>query len=184
MNILRISIITMLVLGAFQIAYAQSEKIDMVLVVTDEEKIIIFGSFAAVVIGIFLFLARDIILRRKTAYDRKEFESKKENTYEKYHSDWGDDYEELGKRRNTKDDQEFREAVSKNSLINYYDVIGVSNSATPEEIKNKFRELAKKIHPDKTKVNSEEEMAELNKAYEVLSDKERRASYDRYFKVS
>jgi len=184
MNILRISIITMLVLGAFQIAYAQSEKADMVLVVTDEEKIIIFGSFAVVIIGIFLFLARDIILRRKTSYDKKEFESKKENTYEKYHSDWGDDYEELGKRRNTKDDQEFREAVSNDSLINYYDVIGVSNSATPEEIKNKFRELAKKIHPDKTKVNSEEEMAELNKAYEVLSDKERRASYDRYFKVS
>ncbi len=184
MNILRISIITMLVLGAFQIAYGQSEKVDMVLVVTDEEKIIIFGSFAVVIIGIFLFLARDIILRRRTSYDKKEFESKKENTYEKYHSDWGDDYEELGKRRNTKDDQEFREAVSNDSLINYYDVIGVSNSATPEEIKNKFRELAKKIHPDKTKVNSEEEMAELNKAYEVLSDKERRASYDRYFKVS
>ena len=184
MNILRISIITMLVLGAFQMTYAQSEKVDMVLVVTDEEKIIIFGSFAIVIIGIFLFLARDIILRRKTSYDKKEFESKKENTYEKYHSDWGDDYEALGKRRNTKDDQEFREAVSNDSLINYYDVIGVSNSATPEEIKNKFRELAKKIHPDKTKVNSEEEMAELNKAYEVLSDKERRASYDRYFKVS
>jgi molecular chaperone DnaJ len=156
----------------------------MVLVVTDEEKIIIFGSFAVVIIGIFLFLARDIILRRKTYYDKKEFESKKENTYEKYHSGWGDDYEELGKRRNTKDDQEFREAVSNDSLINYYDVIGVSNSATSEEIKNKFRELAKKIHPDKTKVNSEKEMAELNKAYEVLSDKERRASYDRYFKVS
>lgn len=184
MNILRISIITMLVLGASQIAYAQNEKVDMVLVVTDEEKIIIFGSFAIVIIGIFLFLARDIILRRKTHYDKKEFESKKENTYEKYHSDWGDDYEELGKRRNTKDDQEFREAVSNDSLINYYDVIGVSNSATPEEIKNKFRELAKKIHPDKTKMNSEEEMAELNRAYEVLSDKERRASYDRYFKVS
>ena len=184
MNILRISIITMLVLGAFQMAYAQNEKVDMVLVVTDEEKIIIFGSFAVVIIGIFLFLARDIILRRKTYYDKKEFESKKENTYEKYHSDWGDDYEELGKRRNTKDDQEFREAVSNDSLINYYDVIGVSNNATSEEIKNKFRELAKKIHPDKTKMNSEEEMAELNKAYEVLSDKERRASYDRYFKVS
>ena len=39
-------------------AYAQNEKVDMVLVVTDEEKIIIFGSFAVVIIGIFLFLAR------------------------------------------------------------------------------------------------------------------------------
>jgi len=184
MNILRISIITMLVFGVFQIAYAQSEKLEMDLVVTDEEKIIIFGSFALVVIAIFLFLARDVILRRKTSYDKKEFESKKEKTYEKYHSDWGDDYEELGKRKNTKNDKEFREALSNNNLTNYYDVIGVSNDATQEEIKSKFRELAKKTHPDKTKIDSEEEMAKLNKAYEVLSDKERRESYDRYFKVS
>ncbi len=43
--------------------------------------------------------------------------------------------------------------------------------------------LQKKTHPDKTKEDSEEEMVELNKAYEVLSDKERREKYDRYLKV-
>ena len=69
-------------------------------------------------------------------------------------------------------------------MPNYYDVIGVSNDATPEEIKKNFREIAKKIHPDKTKEDSEEEMAELNKAYEVLSDKESREKYDKYFKVN
>jgi len=52
-----------------------------------------------------------------------------------------------------------------------------------EEIRNKFRELAKKTHPDKTKENSEEKMAELNKAYEILSDRERREKYDKYLKV-
>ena len=51
-----------------------------------------------------------------------------------------------------------------------------------EEIKNKFRDLVKKTHPDKTKKDSEEEMVELNKAYEILSDKERREKYDRYLK--
>jgi DnaJ-class molecular chaperone len=44
--------------------------------------------------------------------------------------------------------------------------------------------LAKKTHPDKTKEDSEEAMAKLNKAYEILSDKECREKYDRYLKVS
>ena len=58
------------------------------------------------------------------------------------------------------------------------------NDASQEEIKGKFRELAKKTHPDKTKKNSEEEMAALNKAYEVLSDEESRQTYDKYLKVN
>ena len=51
------------------------------------------------------------------------------------------------------------------------------------EIKKKFRELAKKTHPDKTKKDSEEEMTELNRAYEILSDEERREKYDKHLKV-
>ena len=62
-------------------------------------------------------------------------------------------------------------------------MLGVDIDATPEEIKSKFRELAKKTHPDKTKEDSEKEMAELNKAYEVLSDEESRKRYDRFFKT-
>jgi len=171
-------IISLVVLGAFQTANAQNNELDMELEVTDEERIILFSGFSVVVIGIFLFLARDIVLRRKTSYDKEKLESKQDKTFEKYHSDWGDDYEELGKRKNTKENREFREAATNNSLPNYYDVLEVSNNATQDEIKIKFRELAKKTHPDKTKSNSEEEMSELNKAYEVLSDKERRESYD------
>jgi molecular chaperone DnaJ len=178
-----IFVISIIIFGGLQSVNAQS-SLDMELEVTDEEKIILFSGFAVAVIAIFLFLARDIILRRKTSYDKEDLESKKDKTFEKYHSDWGDDYEELGQRRNTKDDKEFREASNNDELPNYYEVIGVSKDATPDEIKKKFREMAKKTHPDKTKEDSEDEMAELNKAYEVLSDKERKEKYDRYLKVN
>lgn len=177
-------LISLMILGASQIAHAQSNNLDMELEVTDEEKIILFSGFAIAVIGIFLFLARDIILRKKTSYDKEEHESKKEKTYEKYHSDWGDDYEELGTRKNTKQDKEFRDAALNNELPNYYEVLGISNDATKEEIKQRFRELAKKTHPDKTKEDSEDEMIKLNKAYEVLSDEESRERYDKYLKVN
>ena len=173
--------ISLVILGAVQTANAENIK---ELEVTDEEKIMLFSGFSIVVIGIFLFLARDVILRRKTSYDKEKLESKQDKTYEKYHSDWSDDYEELGKRKNTKESQEFRDAATNDTLPNYYEVLGVANDATQDEIKIKFRELAKKTHPDKTKVNSEEKMSELNKAYEVLSDKERRETYDKYIKIN
>ena len=155
----------------------------MELEVSDEEKIILFGSFAIAIIAIFVFLARDTILRRKTSYDKENHESKKDKTYEKYHSDWGDDYEDIGSRRNTKEDRDFREAAVNDELPNYYEILGIPRDATQGEIKKKFRELAKKTHPDKTKEDSEEEMVELNKAYEVLSDEVSRKKYDRYLKV-
>ena len=181
MNKVVFFVISLVILGAFQTANAEKIK---ELEVTDEEKIILFSGFSIVVIGIFLFLARDVILRRKTSYDKEKLESKQDKTYEKYHSDWGDDYEELGKRKNTKESQEFRDAAINETLPNYYEVLGVAIDATQDEIKKNFRELAKKTHPDKTKVNSEEKMSELNKAYEVLSDKERRETYDKYIKIN
>lgn len=183
MNKFSIFVVVLMMLGGAQIVNAQNENLDMDLKVTDEEKIILFSGFAIAVIAILLFLARDIILRKKTSYDKKELESKKDKTFEKYHSDWGEDYEELGQRQNTAEDKEFRDAASNDELPNYYDIIGVSKDASMEEIRNKFRELAKKTHPDKTKENSEEKMAELNKAYEILSDRERREKYDKYLKV-
>ena len=183
MKQLEVFVIFVIIIGSLQATYAQTDEINIQLEVSDEEKIILFASFAIAIIAIFLFLARDIILRRKTSYDNEEFESKKERTYEKYHSDWGDDYEEIGKRKNTKEDQEFRDAARNDELPNYYEALGVSRDATQEEIKNKFRELAKKTHPDKTKEDSEEAMVELNKAYEVLSDEERREKYDKYLRV-
>ena len=180
-----IFLIFMVVAGGLQTAgFAQTDSPNMELVVSDEEKTVLFTGFAAAVIAIFLFLARDVILRRKKSYDKNDLESKKDKTYEKYHSGWGDDYEEIGGRRNTKDDEEFRNAADRDDLPNYYNVLRVPMDATQDEIKNKFRELAKKTHPDKTtEADSEKEMAELNKAYEVLSDRGRRERYDRYLKT-
>jgi len=178
-----IFIISVIVFGALQTTYAQTDELNRNLEISDEEEIILFAGFAIAVIAIFLFLARDIILRRKTSYDKEDLESKKDRTYEKYHSDWGDDYEEIGKRKYTKEEKEFSDAAINNELPNYYEILGIPRDATQGEIKKKFRELAKKTHPDKTKDDSEEEMVELNKAYEVLSDEKNREKYDKYLKI-
>ena len=61
-----------------------------------------------------------------------------------------------------------------------YSVIGVGRDATDEEIKKAFRKKARKLHPDVNKSpNAEEEFKELNEAYDVLSDPNKRAYYDR-----
>ncbi len=64
----------------------------------------------------------------------------------------------------------------------YYDVLGVSKNASPEEIKKAYRQMAKKFHPD---VNKEDENAadkfkEVAEAYEILGDDQKRATYDRF----
>ena len=169
-------------IGTLQTSYAQTNESDRELKISDEEKIILFTGFSIAVIAIFLFLARDVILRKKTTYDKQEHDSKKDRTYEKYHSDWGEDYEEIGKRGNTKQEREFRDQIENNDLPNYYEILGVKINASPEEIKKNFRELAKKTHPDKTKENSEQEMIKINKAYEILSDVEAKEKYDKYMK--
>ncbi|MDO4183536.1 MAG: molecular chaperone DnaJ, partial [Coriobacteriia bacterium] len=61
-----------------------------------------------------------------------------------------------------------------------YEVLGVSRDATDEEIKKAFRKKARTLHPDVNKeANAEEKFKELNEAYDVLSDKQKRAMYDR-----
>lgn len=64
----------------------------------------------------------------------------------------------------------------------YYETLGVSKTATPAEIKSAFRKLARKFHPDtaEDKKSAEEKFKELNEAYEVLSDPEKRSKYDEY----
>ena len=64
----------------------------------------------------------------------------------------------------------------------YYSILGVERSASDEELKSAYRKLAKKYHPDLNKDNPQaaEKFKEINEAYEVLGDKQKRSNYDQF----
>ncbi|MDD5621501.1 MAG: molecular chaperone DnaJ, partial [Candidatus Pacebacteria bacterium] len=65
--------------------------------------------------------------------------------------------------------------------MDYYKILEVSSSATEEEIKKAYRKLAHKYHPDRG--GDDKKFKEINEAYQILSNKEKRAQYDKYGRV-
>ncbi|KLN97834.1 molecular chaperone DnaJ [Moellerella wisconsensis] len=67
--------------------------------------------------------------------------------------------------------------------VDFYEVLGLSKTATDQEIKKAYKRLAMKYHPDRNQGNkdeSEKKFKEIKEAYEVLSDEQKRAAYDQY----
>jgi len=150
--------------------------------ISQDNLILIFTIASVSVVGIFVYLARNIILRRKTKYDEADLASKKDRDYEKYHSDWAEE-EIFGSRKSSINADELHEMYNSKSLPNYYFILGLLDDASDIDIKNQYRKLAKQYHPDKNKDSSEEKMTAINKAYEVLSDKKLKEEYDKLYKL-
>lgn len=68
------------------------------------------------------------------------------------------------------------------SKADYYEVLGVSRDATDQELKSAYRKQALKYHPDRNPGDhtAEEKFKQASEAYQVLSDADKRAAYDRY----
>ena len=106
--------------------YAQ----DQVPVLQTQDLVIIFGLFCISIIILVLYISRDVILRRKSRYDASKMDSQKNRDYEKYHSEWGDEW---GWREDKQKKDRYK--ISKDD--EYYNILGVKKNATMSEIKSK-----------------------------------------------
>lgn len=136
-------------------------------VISPGDVMLIFIIFIISVIALFLYLARGSIFRKRTDYDHGEYDSKKNRDYEKYHSEWQDDYDEYAKHN-----------ANLGEMPDHYGTLGVPPDADMETIKTRYRQLARENHPDVSDGDTADAMAAINRAYEILSDEESRKEYD------
>lgn len=141
-------------------AASHAQSADQAVVNTDH--LIVLAGFIAAVIALGLFVARSAIFYKETDYDKREYGSKKNRIHDKYGSDWHDDY---------------AAGIKEPQVDDHYATLGVDRTATSAEIKARYRELAKKHHPDKAG-GSSDELVRINEAYEILSDEKERRKYD------
>tara|TARA_B100001146_G_scaffold99671_1_gene88281 strand:- start:49 stop:900 length:852 start_codon:yes stop_codon:yes gene_type:complete len=151
--------------------------------ISEADQIPIFIIAVVIILGIFLFLARHAIFRRKNEYDDEDWQSKKNRDYEKYHSEWMSDEQEFsGKKKKVIDENEFLESLQGKNIPDYYGILEIQKNSSQSEIKKQFRILAKKWHPDKKHgPDAEKKMAEINMAYGILSNQKNRQLYDQYY---
>src|SRR3989338_5425151 len=102
-----------------QQVFAQSD--DLVPDVSATDLTILFSVSSAIVIGLVIYLLRDSILRKKTIYDAKDFASKKDHDYEKYHSEWTSDDTEFERPKDVRHGK-FKKPLKNKSLPKCYTI--------------------------------------------------------------
>ena len=131
------------------------------------DQALVFAVSIAAVVGIALYVSREAIARKRTAYDAGSYESQRDRDYEKYHSEWGDDSAagrwggdvdggDIGDGGGGGRSADGRAGASPADL---YGVLGLDASATQDEVKRRYRELAKRLHPDRAGRGGAEEGA-------------------------
>lgn len=113
----------------------------------------VLAAFGAAAAAVFAYLARDSLLRRRTDYDGENLESQRDRDREKYESGWGGDEQMRGPA----------------ARPGPYEVLGLEPGATPEQVRARYRQLARANHPDRDgSEGAAERMARINAAYEEL----------------